>query len=99
MAKMRENKYLCDMDFTQSDQCFRNKYDVNTNISTLHDCKVMLLLSRGGHLSVYQKLLSEDRLLQRFLYTKILFILYRSGRGKFTVLERVNINQLKDLKV
>ena len=54
MAKIRENKYLCDMDFTQSDQCFRNKYDVNTNISTLHDCKVMLLLSRGGHLSVYQ---------------------------------------------
>ena len=54
MAKMRENKYLCDMNFTQSDQCFRNKYDVNTNINSLHDCKVMLLLSRGGHLSVYQ---------------------------------------------
>ena len=54
MAKMRENKYLCDMDFTQSDQCFRNKYDVNTNTSTVHDSRVMLLLSRGGHLSVYQ---------------------------------------------
>ena len=54
MAKMRENKYLCDMDFTQSDQCFRNKYDVNINTSTVHDSRVMLLLSRGGHLSVYQ---------------------------------------------
>ena len=54
MAKMRENKYLCDMDFTQSDQCSRNKYDVNTNTSTVHDSRVMLLLSRGGHLSVYQ---------------------------------------------
>ena len=54
MAKIRENKYLCDMDFTQSDQCFRNKYDVNTNTSTLHDSRVVLLLSRGGHLSVYQ---------------------------------------------
>ena len=48
MAKMRENKYLCDIDFTQSDQCFRNKYDVNINT------RVMLPLSRGGHLSVYQ---------------------------------------------
>ena len=54
MAKIRENKYLCDMDFTQSDQCFRNKYDVNINTSTVHDSRVMLLLSRGGHLSVYQ---------------------------------------------
>ena len=54
MAKMRENKYLCDMDFTQSDQCFRNKYDVNINTNTVHDSRVMLLLSRGGHLSVYQ---------------------------------------------
>ena len=54
MAKIRENKYICDMDFTQSDQCFRNKYDVNTNTSTLHDSRVVLLLSRGGHLSVYQ---------------------------------------------
>ena len=54
MAKIRENKYLCDMDFTQSDQCFRNKYDVNTNTSKLHDSRVVLLLSRGGHLSVYQ---------------------------------------------
>ena len=54
MAKMRENKYLCDTDFTQSDQCFRNKYDVNINTSTVHDSRVMLLLSRGGHLSVYQ---------------------------------------------
>ena len=42
------------MDFTQSDQCFRNKYDVNTNTSTVLDSRVMLLLSRGGHLSVYQ---------------------------------------------
>ena len=54
MAKMRENKYLCDMDFTQSDQCFRNKYDVNINTSTVHDSRVVLLLSRGRHLSVYQ---------------------------------------------
>ena len=54
MAKMRENKYLCDMNFTQSDHCFRNKYHVNTNTRTMHDSRVMLLLSRGGHLSVYQ---------------------------------------------
>ena len=41
------------MYFTQSDECFWNKYDVITNILTLHDPGVMLLPSASGHLSVY----------------------------------------------
>ena len=35
------------------DNCFWNKYIVNTNIFILHDSGVMLLPSTSGHLSVY----------------------------------------------
>ena len=53
MAKTWGNKYWCDMYFTQSDECFWNKYEFITNILTLHDPGVMLLPSASGHLSVY----------------------------------------------
>ena len=53
MAKVRGNKCLCDMYFTQKWYCFWTKYIVNTNMFTLHDSRVMLVPSTSGNLSVH----------------------------------------------
>ena len=56
MTQTMKITYQCNMNFTQSIQCFQNIYILNTILATLHDYAVMLLLSICEHLSVHWKM-------------------------------------------
>ena len=53
MTQIRRITYQCNMNYTQSIQCFWNMYILNTILATVQDYAVMLLLSICEHLSVY----------------------------------------------
>ena len=64
MTQIMKITYQCNMNFTQSIQCFQNIYILNTILATLHDYAVMLLLSICEHLSVHwmmEQSLDHDR--------------------------------------
>ena len=50
MTQIMKITYQCNMNFTQSIQCFRNIYILNTILVTIYDYAVMLLLSKCEHL-------------------------------------------------